>query len=174
MSLLGPGSYGQYLPIEFDVPPNMNFSQFMELFSKRHREIASLVNGRTDGHFDTVERQNNEQFFNNEATRVNFRTRYVFRKVLDIVALNAGNVGSGATVTVAHGISNIVTPTRIYGTATGLVGGITTTYFPLPFASATANRNIEIYLDNTNVTVINGAGQPALTQCYVIFEYTKN
>lgn len=154
-----------YLPPEFDLP--VELERFQDFISKRERLTASILNIKTNGNFNLVELLTAEQWFSVQTNPQ--KARYSFRKVFDMVALNGGNIGAGATATFAHGITGITIPSRIFGTATTTAPR----YLPLPYASATANLNIEIYADATNVTVINGAGQPALTQCYITLEYLK-
>jgi hypothetical protein len=154
-----------YLAPEFDLP--VDLVRFQDFVSKRERLTASILNVKENGNYDLQELLTAQQWFSIQTTPK--KTRYSFRKTFDMVALNGGNIAAGATFSTAHGITGITIPTRIFGTAT------TTTprYLPLPYVSATANLNIEIYADNTNVVIINGAGQPALTQCYITLEYLK-
>lgn len=93
--------------------------------------------------------------------------RQSFRKLISFGALPNTN-----TKTVAHGITidaNTIF-TRIYGAASDKTSKY---YLPLPYSSPTLVNNIELYVDDTNVTIITGADMSAYTDTYVIVEYLK-
>ena len=149
------------LDYEFQDNPILSIQQYL-------RRTANIMNTKIGGYFVPMENANFEQFFT-PGTPFVFRNGY--RQLFDLVALNSGVIpNDGATHSFAHGITGITTFTRIYGTATTS----TPTYLPLPYASNTANNNIEIWFDNTNVNIIVGMAVVSnLTQCYIIGEYLK-
>lgn len=156
------------LPISVELPPNYNeFSPMMTLLYKR---MVNAINSKEGSIFSLQELGNFQQYF----TLTNPQSfRNVYRKVFDMVSSNGGPIAPGATVTVAHNITGINACTHIYGSATNSAAPVH--YLPLPYVSTIAlNQQVEIYLTPTNVVVINGAGQSALTQCYVVAEYVKN
>jgi hypothetical protein len=90
-------------------------------------------------------------------------------------ALNDGFMPAASTFSFNHNIKNIITPVRIYGTATTNTGK----YYPIPFVdTAVPANNIGVYADNTNIvlttgTTIDGSAGNTLIQCYIVFEYIK-
>ena len=90
----------------------------------------------------------------------------IYRKVIDFGSLPTAS----ATKSVAHGISNIDTITKIETIAKD-----GTTYFPIPFSavpSMYSNTNCSIRVDNTNVSV-NVTSDWSNKTAIVILEYTK-
>jgi hypothetical protein len=139
------------------------FDEFRVKFLALYRDIASNVNVRQIGIFDLEEFLTGESWFTSGDPQ---KKRQTFRKVFEI-----GAIAAGATSTTAHGITGIVAFTHIYGTA------ITTIvdYRPIPYSSVTAvNQQIEIKVDATNITIINGAAAPNITSAIVVLEYLLN
>jgi len=159
-----PNSQSSYLPPEVDFPEDQ--SKFQNLISQRERLTASILNVKENGQYEKSEILNAQQWFSTSQPTAAKTTRYSYRKVVDMVEINGGNIPAGLT-TIPHGISLVTIPTRIYGTAT--VSG--PKYLPLPYASAT-NNNIEINFDDSNINIDNNFGSP-LTQCYITLEYLK-
>lgn len=139
------------------------FDEFRVKFLQLYRDISNNVNVRQIGVFDLQEFLTGEHWFTSGNPQVK---RQTFRKVFSIGAIN-----TGATSTTAHGITGITAFTHIYGTAvTAAVD-----YRPIPYASATAvNQQIELKVDGTNITIINGGGAPNITSAIVVLEYLKN
>jgi hypothetical protein len=74
---------------------------------------------------------------------------------------------NGVTSTTAHNLTGFTQFTRIYG-----VAQTATDWRPIPYASATLVTNqIELKVDNTNITIINGATAPTITQAIVVIEF---
>lgn len=165
---IGPlNSQSSYLPIEFQVEEEDEL--FKELISKRERLTASILNIKENANYEKEELLTAQTWFDPNPATLNApqKQRYSFRTVLDLVQLNAGAPIPLGPSAFPHGITGIITPTRIFGTATS-AGPV---YLPLPFAGAAGN-NIEIFFDNVNVHINNNFGA-TLTQCYVVFEYLK-
>lgn len=163
-------SRSTFLPTEFDLPTDMH--QAVNAIKNRENLTANLLNTKENGQYTKTETLTGQQWFFDveQMTGSSTQNRIAFRKVFDVININGGNfIGAGATVSVGHGITGITASTRIYGSAT--TGN--QTYIPIPYASATANLNIELFADQNNITVINGAGQPELIQLYVVWEYLK-
>jgi hypothetical protein len=139
------------------------FDEFRVKFLALYRDIASNVNVRQIGIFDLEEFLTGELWFTTGDPQ---KKRQTFRKVFEI-----GAIAAGATSTTAHGITGIVAFTHIYGTAiTNVVD-----YRPIPYSSVTAvNQQIEIKVDATNITIINGAAAPNITSAIVVLEYLLN
>jgi hypothetical protein len=148
------------------LPINQTFSeddeQFLIQITNRDRDIARYLNLREIGVFDLTENLTGQQF-PGATPQVK---RQTFRKVFEI-----GAIAAGATSTTAHGITGITSFTNIYGTAVTAV----VDYRPIPYSSVTAvNQQIEIKVDSTNITIINGAAAPNITSAIVVLEYLKN
>lgn len=161
-----------YLPIELDFPADEKM--FREILSKRERLTASIVNVKEIGQYELNEIINAQQWFSTQPVGSPRKTRYTFRKVFDIVALNNGTpLAVATTYSFAHNISGLTIPTRIFGTATTSTGK----YIPLPYVSTLQTDDIQIYLDGTNVVLKTGTtidgGANTLTQAYIVAEYLK-
>lgn len=132
------------------------------ILSQYYREIAYAVNVKEIASYDTAELLNGQQYFDPNNAQ---KKRYVYRKVFSV-----GAVAAGATLNTNHSITSITAFTRIYGTCiTDVVD-----FRPLPYASVTANANIELRASATQFTIINGAASPNITSAFVILEYLKN
>lgn len=163
---LGPAnSQSAYLPIEFDLPSDDKLSR--ELIAKRERITASIINVKENGQYEKTEILSGQQWFSTSTAGTAKKTRYGYRKVFDLIALNNGNNIPAGLSSFAHNITGITIPLRIFGTC--MVAG--PKYMPLPYASA-SNANIEIFFDSNNVNINNNFGS-SLTMCYITIDYTK-
>lgn len=161
MTFNPPNTLGPFLPI------NQTFSQdqkaFWEQVTKSYADTARNVNIREIAIYETNENPTGEQWFTSGDPQVK---RSAFRKVYEI-----GPIAAGATSTTAHGLTGVTAYTHIYGTAITAAPDNR----PIPYASATAvNQQIEIKVDGTNITIINGAGAPNITSGIVVLEFLKN
>jgi len=148
--------------------------EFKELLVRLYQNLntmAIVLNVKDSGYYDTSEFVTGQKFFplpgltSQSSTTPDFRQTY--RKVI-----NFGALPNTGTTNVAHGITCDASTifTRIYGVATDPAGF---SYLPLPYASSTAANNIELSVDNTNVTIITGSNRAAYTITYVILEFLK-
>lgn len=148
------------------IPTSRNFNveddELPVILSQYYREIAYAVNIKEIASYDTVELLNGQQYFDPNNAQ---KKRYVYRTVF-----NVGAVAAGATLTTNHSISAITSFTRIYGTCVTAIPD----FRPMPYASVTANANIELRASNTQFVIINGAASPNITSAFVILEYLKN
>lgn len=152
------------LPVSIEIPAGEPLQDILSLIYKR---LARAVNTKEGSLFDLYERGNFQQYY---TVGQPFVYRNVYRMVFDMVDLNGGSIAPGATVAFAHGITGITQTTDIYGSATNS----TPRYLPLPYVSATTLTNqIEIYLTATQVVLVNGATQSALTSASIVAEYVK-
>lgn len=124
-------------------------------------KTSIAVNQKTIGTYDLIEVPTGNQFFPSSA---NENKRNIFRKVFSIGAINAG-----ATSTTPHEISNLSFVTNLYGIGTTA----SPSWLPFPYASVTANANIELKVDGTNITIINGAAGVNLVSAIVVMEYFR-
>lgn len=140
-----------------------DFETFRIKFLELYRDISNCVNVRQISVFDLQEFLTGEQWFTSGNPQAK---RQTFRQVYSI-----GAIAAGATSTTAHGLTNLTAFTHIYGTCiTDVVD-----YRPLPYVSVTAlNQQIELKVDATNITIINGAASPNITSAIVVLEFLKN
>lgn len=162
MSSFAPdNALGNFIPENFSFE-NLDDQDSISILKRALEEHARTINRKDTGQYEEVEILCNQQFFGDTPQD----KKFVYRKCFEI-----GAVGTGATLNIAHNISNIVEFTRIYGT--GTTG--TPIYLPLPYVSVTAaNAGIELLVDATNVVIISGAAAPALTNAIIVLEYLKN
>lgn len=132
--------------------------------TKMYTDVSMAINLRGISIFDTTAILTGETWFNNKPLSGNTQfKRQTFRKVFSI-----GAVAAGATLTTAHGITNLIQMSRIYGTVTTDAPD----FRPVPYASATAvNQQIELKVNTTNFILINGAGAPNITIGVIILEW---
>jgi hypothetical protein len=163
------------LPISIEFPKEPE--RFYEVLTLWQRRVSNAVNTKIGGLYVPQELFSFKQYFTVNDPDV---FRNVYRFTYDMVALNGGPIAAGATVAVPHNIP-LPTPTslfngvNIYGSATNsdtIPNG--PKRMPLPYSSSTTTRDIEIYLDNVNVTLINGSTQTILTYATIVAEYLKN
>jgi hypothetical protein len=124
-------------------------------------KTSLAVNQREIGTYDTIEVPTGKQYF---PAAANQNKRDIFRKVFSI-----GSVNAGATSNTAHSISNLSLVSHLYGVA----ATASSDFRPLPYASVTANANIELRVDATNITIINGASSPNISSATVVIEYYR-
>lgn len=164
MSFAPTNSLSPFLPTTQVFPEDE--SQRLIVLTTNYTEIAHGINQREIGTYETVEQLNGQQFFNTTSPE---KKRFAYRKVFSI-----GAIAAGATSVTAHGITGVNSTTvftHIYGTAvTNVIDNR-----PIPYADATAvTEQIEINVNTTNITIINGAVAPPITSAIVILEYLKN
>lgn len=149
--------------------------QLKELLVRLYQNINTIslsLNTRDAGYYVEQEFLNGQVFFPNpslSSTTPQAPTmRQVFRKVI-----NFGALPNATTATVAHGIEiqDFYSFTRIYGTASDTTA---MTYIPIPYSSAGAViSNIEISVDQNDVTISTSDDYSSYNVCYVILEYIK-
>lgn len=149
--------------LDEDIKFSDEWEEASRQITEKVKEVCEKTNDKTYGLFTTTEMLNNERFFGAD----NQSTRSVFRKVIDFGALP-----NNTSKTAAHAITwNANTHfVRIYGCATDP----STNSLPLPYSSGTLNKNIEVYLDVTNVTVVTSIDYSGYTTCYIVLEYIQS
>ena len=128
--------------------------------------IEVALNLKDSGYYKTFEFLNGQTFFSN-SSNPDVTGRQIYRMVVV-----TGGLPNATSKTVPHGIgfTNGCSVTRVYGCATD---NVTMAYIPLPYSSPTLNKNIELSIDRTNVTITTGINMTAYTISYVIIEYVK-
>lgn len=147
------------------------FKQFLVLLYQQLNQVATVLNTKDSGFYDTSEFVNGQVLFPNPSLNSSSTTTPVFRQIQRKV-INFGALPNTATKSVTHGITTTAatTFTRIYATATNP----STLYIPIPYATNTAGASIEINVDPTNVNITTGSDRTAFTTCYVILEYVQS
>lgn len=153
---------------------DVNSDEFKELLVRLYQNLnlmAIVLNGKDTGIYNTFELVNGQTFFPNPALNSSTPVTPTFRQVYRTV-VNFGALPNAGTKSVPHGITitPVTTFTRIYATASDPTGNF---YIPIPYASATAADNVEIYVDATNVNIITAIDKTNFTTCYVILEYLQ-
>lgn len=149
-----------------------DFKELMVRLYQNLNKMAISLNLKDTGYYDTQEFVTGQLFFPDPTLRsTSSRTpdfRQGYRKVVIF-----GTLPNTGTTNVAHGITCSANTifTRIYGVATDPT--VAFSYLPLPYASSTAANNIELSVDNTNVTIITGSNRAAYTITSVVLEYLK-
>jgi hypothetical protein len=155
------------LPISVDFPREQE--KFLEALTLLYKRIANCVNTKEGGLFSIQELFNSQQYFTPGIPNI---FRNVYRTTFDMIALNGGPIAPGATVSQPHNIVGITAPTHIYGGAVNSDSPVK--FLPLNYVSATTlTDQIQIYLDPTNVILINGSTQSTLTSATIVAEYLK-
>lgn len=147
------------------LPTTKNFfvdeEQLRIILTRMYSDIVFSMNLKEIGSYEQIELYSGKQFFMPGTAQLK---RYVYRK-----SFVFGAIASGATSTQAHGIAQLSSFTSIYGTCvTDIID-----YRPIPYSSETTTTNIELLVDATNITMINGSTAPNITSALVILEYFK-
>ncbi len=145
---------------------------FKELLVRLYQNINNIVlslNKKDSAYYFEEEFINGQVFPSPVTASASQEGLQVFRKVIKFGALP-----SSTTKVMPHGLT-ITTNfnfTRIYGCATD-PNPAGQTYIPLPYASPVAANNIELKVDNTNVSVTAGSNRSAFTTTWIVIEYLK-
>jgi hypothetical protein len=144
------------LAISVDFPKDTEL--LVTEITDTYKKIANVVNTKVGGLFNPSEVATYKLLASATPEQQN---RNVYRKLFDLVDLNAGNIGAGATVAFPHNINGLVNTMVIYASCTSTDPIYFTVVYP------------DVYLDATNVNFTNPLGV-ALTQAIVIAEYVKS
>lgn len=144
------------------------FKQLMVDLYQNINNIAISLNSRDSGYYPITQFINGQLFFPNPEYTTSTNTQ-VLRQVFRQVVI-CGALPNATTKSVAHGIdiNEAYTFTRIYGCATDPINLL---YVPLPYASNTANDNIELSVDATNVVITTASDWTAYTITNVVLEW---
>ena len=136
--------------------------------TKSYEEIASGVNSRTIGIFNTFQMVTGDKYYSimNTSPMNPIQFRQGYRKLFPFGAITAG-----ATLVIIHNIVDITECVHIYGNC------ITATpdFRPIPYSSVTAaDDQIELNVTSTQINIINGSGAPNITSGTIILEFLLN
>lgn|SRR3990167_8681259 len=150
------------LPVSVEFP-NPQEPAFIDTLTLIYKRIADSVNTKEGALYQPSELATFQKYFKPADTQ-NFRN--VYRMTIDFGALP-----NNAAKTIEHNIAftdNFRT-TRIYGSA---VAPVNLLYIPLPYSSVTGD-DIELSVDDTNITITTTSDRTAFSACTVVIEYTK-
>lgn len=98
---------------------------------------------------------------------INTGTRWITGDIIYKRTVSLGALPNATTATVAHNISNFDTLVKLEGVFTnGTNSG------SIPYASPTATKSIQAYVDATNITIVTGEDRSGFTG-YATIYYTK-
>lgn len=154
------------LPISLDVnPEDKDFDSTLILYLRR---VANAVNTKTSGLFLLQENANFQQWYQVGNPQQN---RNAYRLTVDLVALNGGNIPTGATNLV---LTSSTQPTSVNGYLYPVQG----------FGGAKDTTGLSYFLNDpqiyvrynssTNTIIIQNNSGNALTWCTWVMEYLKN
>ena len=124
--------------------------------SNSYVQIAQAVNSRQTGYFTDQELQNGQLWY--------LSLKPAFRKILQFGAIPAGTPSS-----LDHNIESLTEIVDYFGVAT-----TASDWRQMPYASVTANANIEVLVTPTQVTINNGAASPDIVSAVVVLNYLKS
>lgn len=173
-----PENTGSFVPISnvWDIAQiqNLNIDPALkELLIRLYQNINFIsinLNIKDVGYYSLLEFINGQLFFPNPGAAQDMEPDVSYRQVFRIV-INFGALPNAGTKSAAHNIpiDSGYTFTRIYGCATDP----NTEFIPIPYSSATLNKNIELWVDTTNVNIKTAINYSAYTTTYVVLEYLK-
>lgn len=147
--------------------------ELRSVLSKSYVEIAQAVNRKTNGTFNTFQVVTANQYYsttNNDIhTPIQFRQSY--RQIYPF-----GAIAAGATLSILHGITGITQMVSSYGNCiTDAIVDPTGKYLPIPYVSVTnVNMQIQLGINDTTITIINGAGADNILSGTIVLEYLLN
>lgn len=146
-----------YLRTSREFPEELH--QLTVEVNRSYLDIANCVNARTIGLFP-VNRpsQTGESWYFTSVRQQTLRQVYEF-----------GPIAAGATLTIPYKTNGFNRLVRLFGAVKTDVPDER----PIPFASTTANANIQVRLDTVNLLIIItlGAASPNVTSGFVVFEW---
>ncbi len=159
------------------VPPSNEFNQQVPVYEalpeewekargslvERSKELANAINIRTVGWQIDFEIVTGKKFMPVSGSQ---EFRDILRKTIEIGALP-----NNSTKNVAHTITNVNDNFRLMSMLGAATNPITFQSLPLPYASVAGN-DVEIKMDDTNITINTNFDYSAFTDSVVVLEYT--
>lgn len=159
-------NYESYVPVYDAVPEEWDDAK--PFLVEQFKNLANAVNAREIGFFLEEELLSGKSLGPPAGiSGQSDQFRAIFRKVV-----NFGALPNAAAKTVAHGITFDANFTLVafWAAATDPVAF---TALPIPYATETANGDIELSMDATNITITTSIDYSAYTRCLVTVEYAK-
>lgn len=153
------------LPVSEYVPKDPE--ELTDFLDGHLKKVSQSVNSRESGLYLLQETASFKSLYvvNNPQKR-----RNVYRYCMDVVNQQGGNLVASTTYTFPHGITGMKDCVYIGGGATDTSGRRK----PIPFVTTVAAAQVEVHATTTNIVVALGSSAATLTQCFVVFEYTKD
>ena len=148
------------LPQTVNLPTIGDSQLFQDQLEDLLRNISNNCNGKTGGLYTLQEQFNSEQYYQTYVSGQPIKFRNVYRKVMDFIDENGGNIGGSASVDFAHGISSIQESAGIWAHCTSVDGRRFTASGP------------NIYVTSTRAYFTNPY-TAALTQCDLVIQILK-
>lgn len=155
--------FDSYVPV-YDVVPE-KWEESREFFVENLKKISNGINAREIGFYLDEEVLTGKQLFPGTTVAGNPpQFRSILRKVIDFGALPNAGIKS-----VPHGITfdNNFTLVHLYGSATNPSNNA----IPLPFVHVNPTSNIQLYMDTTNVVIVNLVDDRPYSRCFIVIEY---
>jgi hypothetical protein len=144
------------LPISIDFPKDLE--NLRTVLSDNYKKTANIINTKEGALYLYEEIASFKQLSNTTASQPFINC---YRKTFDLIALNGGNIGAGATVSFAHGISSLTKSILIYVSARSTGPEYFTAVYPY------------CWLDATQLHFMNPSAS-SVSQAIFVAEYTKN
>lgn len=151
---------------------DINSDQFKELLVRLYQNvnnIALALNTKESGYYPLNEFMTGQLYFSNMTPQP--MTTPVFRQVYR-TTVNFGPLPNAGALSVPHNIqiNQGFTATHIYGAATNAGA---TKMIPLPYSSPTLNKNIQVDINQTTITITTGIDYSNFINTYMVVEYMK-
>jgi hypothetical protein len=164
--------FESFLPLYDDVPDDWEDAR--AYLTENLKKIAEAINHREIGFFLDEEVLTGKEFIPGSLDPIgnpNATDSQEFRSILRKV-INFGPLPNAGTKTSPHGITFDFEFTLIsfWAAATDPVAFKA---FQIPYASPTLNKNIQLDMDNTNVTITTAINYSSFTRCFVMIEYIQ-
>lgn len=145
------------LPQTVNLPSLKDPDLFKDQVEDFLRNISNNCNGKEGGLFTLQELYSSQQYYIQGNPQ---KFRNVYRKVMDFVEENGGNIAGSGSVNFAHGISSVKESATIYANCTATDGRVFTVVFP------------DVWINSTNAYFSNPIAVD-LSQCDVIIQILK-
>lgn len=148
------------------------FKEFLVLLYQQLNQVATVLNTKDSGFYDTSEFVNSCLLFPNPILNSSSTTTPTYRQIQRKI-VNFGPLPNTGTQSQPHGITvtSATSFLKIYGAASDQTG---LNYIPLPYASNAAGSSIELSVSSNNVTIITGSNRSNFTIVYIVLEYVQS
>lgn len=151
----------------FPVEP----SELEPVLSKAYTDTANVVNIKTNGIYDKIQIVSGNNYYSTSTPDQLAKRRQSYRQIYTF-----GAIAQGATLTIPHTITGIVQVVNLYGNCIAETTVDTNAkYRPIPYVSVVnVNRQIQLFMNDTIITIINGAGADNILSGTIVVEYLLN
>jgi hypothetical protein len=147
--------------------------QFKELLVRLYQNVNNIALGlniKETGYYPLNEFMTGQLYFPTPTPQP--MTTPIFRQVYR-TTVNFGPLPNTGAISVPHNIqiNQGFTATHIYGAATNAGA---TALIPLPYSSPTLNKNIQVDVNTTTITITTGIDYSSFVNTYIVVEYIKS